>query len=275
MTKYVIMSIYRNDDPEFFRLAVNSISDIEIILIGVDGPIPPTLQDVLADLSNRPNVRVLPFQNNRGLASVLNDLIVVALSDNTCEFIFRMDADDICYPDRFTLQTSFMRSRPDVGISGSWATVVDENGREISELRKSGNDRLLKRRLSYDSPFVHPAVVFRAQLLREGWRYPTSTVRFEDVALWAQLAISGVTFSNLQVPLLYYRHTPSTYNRRTGWKKSWSELQIRVRYIQKTHKWRIHFFIIALAMFFFKVALASRYLHVLYNFRKILLRIKP
>lgn len=275
MTNYVIMSVYANDDADFFRLAVNSISSVDVILIGVDGEIPPSLEYVIKTFSDRPEVRVAYFPRNRGLASVLNDLITEALSDNTCEFIFRMDADDICHPDRFILQSNFMRSYPNIGISGSWAKVIDEGNREVSELRKSGEDNILKRRLSYDSPFVHPSVVFRAALLRKGWRYPTNTVRFEDVALWARLAISGIEFSNLQLPLLCYRQTPSTYNRRTGWRKSWCELRIRVSYIQNTNKWQLHFLIIAFGIFFFKTTLSSQLLHILYHVRKQVLRINP
>jgi len=272
LSSYVILSVYRNDNPEHFALAVQSIKNTEHLLIGVDGPIPTSLDAALSIASKRLRVKVIRFSGNRGLAYILNDLTDYALRDPSCEFIFRMDADDISHPDRFECQTAFMRSNPNVGVAGSWAKTIDEDGNVIGEIRKPTDDRVLKHRLAYDSPFVHPSVVLRASTLREGWRYPTDTIRFEDVSLWARMACAGVKFSNVEAHLLYYRQSLRTNVRRTGVRKSWSEFQVRRAYIFEFMPWRVDALVLALAILISKVLLPSHSFKALYAARKIILR---
>ena len=271
MTIYVIMSVYQNDRPDHLALAIQSVLGAGRVLIGVDGPVSKSIDTILATASKSPFVDVIRFAENRGLAHVLNDLIDCALSNPECEFVFRMDADDVSHVDRFRLQVEFMLGSPDVGVSGVWANIIDEHGRTTSEISKSHDDRVLKRRLAYDSPFVHPSVVFRATVLREGWRYPTDTIRFEDIALWASMACAGVCFSNLGAYLIGYRQTLATDVRRSGLRKSWCELRIRTNYVLNSMPWRIDLIVLAIAIFISKTLLPSRARQLLYAVRKSIL----
>ncbi|PIT73912.1 glycosyltransferase [Limnohabitans sp. G3-2] len=262
------MSVYRNDRPDHLALALQSIQGAGHVLIGVDGPVSESVDAILETASKSRFVDVIRYAENRGLAHVLNDLIDYSLSDPECEFVFRMDADDVSHAERFKLQVEFMRCRPDIGVSGVWAKIIDENGRTTSEICKSHDDRILKLRLAYDSPFVHPTVVFRATVLRQGWRYPTDTIRFEDVALWARMACAGVCFSNLEAYLIDYRQTLATDVRRSGLRKSWCEFRIRATYVINIMPWRMDSIALALAILISKILLPSRARNLLYAVRK-------
>src|SRR5690606_3600147 len=130
-------------------------------------------------------VEVVRFEVNRGLAHVLNDLIDIALTDETCSVVFRMDADDASCPDRFVRQKQFLDAHPDIGVVGAAAWLIDDSGNIQGEVGKSADHAQFRLRLPFASPFVHPTVASKASVLRSGHRYPTTTVRFEDVALWA------------------------------------------------------------------------------------------
>jgi glycosyltransferase involved in cell wall biosynthesis len=272
----VMMSVYGADTPSFLLEAIESTlqTSVDTVLIGIDGPIGDELGQVLIACSKRdPRVQVIRYPTNRGLACVLNDLIDRALADPSCEFVSRMDADDICTPGRFVRQIAFMRQHPTIDVLGCWASVIDDNGRTVSEYRKPSSDSLLRKRLSIDSPFVHPTVVFRARVLRQGHRYPTDTVRFEDVALWARLATSGCVFGNLPEQLLQYRYSLRTAGRRLGFRKVACEVRVRAGYLMRTMPWRIDLFAVVLSVALAKVALPPSSLGWLQSLRSKLARV--
>ena len=93
----VLMSVYKNEKPEYFRAAVNSVLNQtvlpeEIVLVR-DGEVPDALQAEIDKLLRECSIRIkyLPLPENGGLGKALN-LGVRAASN---ELIARMDTDDI------------------------------------------------------------------------------------------------------------------------------------------------------------------------------------
>jgi glycosyltransferase involved in cell wall biosynthesis len=252
------MAVYRGDRPVFLEAAIKSTvqPSADTLLIGIDGPIGPELERVLDEATAGSSVvRIVRFEVNRGLAFVLNDLIDIALGDPDCEFISRMDADDVCVPGRFAKQIEFLRQNRQIDIAGCAARVIDETGTPRSTYCKPRVDADLKRRLPFDSPFIHPTVIMRASLLRQEHRYPTHTIRFEDVALWSHLAAAGAVFGNLPDQLIDYRYSLQTATRRTGLKKVMSETAVRVSYLNRMMPWRVDILISVIVVAVAKVAL--------------------
>lgn len=273
----VIMAVYRGDRPNFLLAAIDSTlaaPSADRLLIGIDGPIGADLEDILARSSARHvNLRTLRFAANRGLACVLNDLIDVALSEPSCEFVSRMDADDIVCAGRFSRQIEYLHSHPITDVVGCWAWLIDDHDVLFSEIQKPTSDRRLKHRLSFDAPFVHPTVMFRSAVLRRGHRYPTDTVRFEDVAMWANMAASGCEFSNVPAHLLHYRHSLHTADRRLGFQKALSELRVRAGYLVRMMPWRIDLFVIVTAVAIAKLTASPSVFNHLYAARRWLIRL--
>ena len=272
----LIMSVYAGDRVAFLRRALHSILSQDHpsrILVGVDGPVGADLDACLSEVERAGELQVFRYSVRRGLAAVLNDLIDVALAEKSCEAVFRMDADDVCCYGRFVAQVAYLRRHQDVGVAGTSAWIIDEFDRRTGRLTKLSDSGVLMRRLAFDSPFVHPTVVFRADVLRRGVRYPTHTETFEDMALWASLPRMGVRFGNLDVPLLEFRQTVQTARKRKGGlKKLLGEARIRLDYIWATYPYLLDLATVVVAVVVVKALFPPRVLQALMKARESMLR---
>ena len=93
----------------------------ELLLID-DGSRDATL--VIANACSDPRIRVISGGPNAGLAARLNQAIALAQG----EFIARMDADDIAYPERLATQVKFMLAHPECDLVGAGALIFDDSG---------------------------------------------------------------------------------------------------------------------------------------------------
>jgi glycosyltransferase involved in cell wall biosynthesis len=123
----VIMSI--RDSAATVNSAVGSLirqtfSDWELILID-DG----SRDDGAARAArfNDPRIRIIRHEEHRGLAYRLNEAVDLARG----EFIARMDADDICYPERLDTQLRLLQSNSRIDVVASKALVFRRQGEII------------------------------------------------------------------------------------------------------------------------------------------------
>jgi hypothetical protein len=225
----VIMCVCRGDRPDPLRDAVSSVlaqthEDL-MLRIYVDGPISADVRVYLEGLTDD-RVRLQFAEMHRGLALGLNRLIDESLREG-CEIIARMDADDVCYPQRLAKQLAFLDSHPEVDLVGAGCLEFDEDtGEEFLKLLPT-DDRELKRGLVKRTPFVHSTVVFRARVFAGGTRYRSQ--RPEDMHLWVDLARYGWTFGNLPEPLIRYRVSDALFRRRSSWDKAAADFTARLR----------------------------------------------
>ena len=263
-----ILAVYNDDKLDWLKKAISSI-DLKIIkkiYIGVDGPIDLEINLYLNRLDEK-FFRIIKFKENRGLAHVLNDLIYLAIN-SSCKYdlFFRIDADDINLKNRFRSQFDFLLSNPNIDVLGGGAILVDENENEIGSLFKLNNHENLLKRFPYDSPLIHPTVVFRRKILLNNI-YPTDTIRSEDLALWAKLILQNRQFANLEEPLIKHRITNGTIIRRSGLRKSFNELKIRLIFLIKFGKFFSINTVLTLGLFFSKIFLPNSFLKYLFLFR--------
>ena len=129
----VIISVYLNDDVDYFIESMDSIlrqtlTPYEVIL-SVDGPISSDMERAVSNFEDNPIVRLLMSDVNIGRGAIKHRAIL----STTTELIAIMDADDISVDNRFELQVNtFIDSE------------IDLVGGYISEFQNSVND--LKRR---------------------------------------------------------------------------------------------------------------------------------
>ena len=132
----------------------------------------------------------------KGLPSALNSALEVARG----KYIARMDADDICVPNRFEKQVRFLEEHPDVGIVGSSFTVFDDRG-ALRVIRHPTEPLELFWKMITDTKIAHPTVMFRRSALGDA-RYPD--VEAEDFALFSRM-MRRTKIANIGEPLLSYR----------------------------------------------------------------------
>ena len=256
------MSVYKGDNECQLKKALNSIdlTTVSKIFIGVDGPVNDPLKQFILNLDPA-SFHVKWFSENRGLAVTLNDLIKLALSDQIkFQYFFRMDSDDISTEDRFRRQLQYLADNSDVDCLGGSAIVINGDDKMIGTITKHKEHSILLNNLCFNSPFIHPTVVFRRKVV-ENILYPIDTILFEDVKYWYNLAKAGYIFSNLEKYVIYFRMTEETMKRRGGILKSAKEFLLRLEIYWDLNRFSLLHLIRILAIFISKIIIPYRLLY--------------
>lgn len=159
--------------------------------------------DRLAQNDSRIRVIHLP---HAGLIPALN----AGLAECRGEFIARMDADDVCHPERLSLQLSHMLDHPEISVCGclvrSFPRGLVKAGFVHYEtwLNSLVTHEEIARDIFIESPLAHPSVMMRARDLRQlgGYRdmgWP------EDYDLWLRFHTAGKRFGKVPRVLLFWR----------------------------------------------------------------------
>lgn len=215
----VVMSVYKNDNAEDFRAAVESITVLqtrmpEEVIIIVDGPLPESLEEMVSSLVNRfPQIRAIYLPKNMGLGNALR----IGLDSAKYDIIARMDADDISAPDRFEKQIQFLTENKDVDVVGGQITefIDDESnivGKRIVPCKPVEVDKYIKHRC----PLNHMTIMGRKSKIIEAGNYLDLHFN-EDYYLWIRMYEHGCRFANLPEALVNVRVGKEMYARRGGW----------------------------------------------------------
>ena len=110
----ILLPLY-NEELLIANRAINSIcnqtySNLEVILL-LDNPNNIHLRDLMLEFAQKDyRMRCIFNETNLGLPKTLNRGIDVAQG----EYIARMDADDVSYPERIEKQLNYMLLHPDI-----------------------------------------------------------------------------------------------------------------------------------------------------------------
>lgn len=189
---------------KFVRLAVISTlralpSSAELLVMD-DGSTDGT-SAVLASV-NDSRLRVFTRRASGGVARALNSL----LEESDSPVVARMDADDICLPWRFAVQTRLLQQYGGI-VFGNAIYCTRRGWPRRPTLRLPQRSRSLSRELLNRNPFVHPTMLMEREVLASVGGY--QEVGAEDYDLWLRLAAHDVPFSVAVVPLLMYRQHPN------------------------------------------------------------------
>jgi glycosyltransferase involved in cell wall biosynthesis len=150
----------------------------------------------------------------KGLVPALNQ----GLAACRAPLVARMDGDDVCHPERLAKQLAIMASGQGVGLVAATFRHFPRRHLKIGMLAYeewqnslATHDQIMAD-LFVESPFVHPGVMFRKELVDRlggyrdmGWA--------EDYDLWLRLAGDGVRFARTAEPLLFWRDRPERATR--------------------------------------------------------------
>jgi len=189
-------------------LRAQHLSNLEIVVIN-DGSTDGSeaflhaQKDIL--LLNRPH---------EGIVSALNAGISVASGT----YLARMDADDICYPQRIKKQAAFLNQNPHIGLVGSKVGFGGNAKKQAGYATyvKWINELIHPKEISLnrfvESPFAHPSVMFRRTLVEQFGGYRDGPFP-EDYELWLRWLEHGVQMEKLNEELLIWNDPPTRLSR--------------------------------------------------------------
>ena len=128
----------------------------------------------------KPNKSKIKFQGNvflkflpinSGIGIALNKGLEFAVK-NKYEYIGRLDCGDLCHKNKFTKQLGYLSKNKDIKLLGSWVRGIDEKGNFKYNLKHPTSYSIIKKKMYLNSMFVHPTVIFRAEILSKIGNYP-------------------------------------------------------------------------------------------------------
>ncbi len=131
-------------------------------------------------------ITLLRLEPNRGIEHALNAGLDAVLRAGF-RYVARLDAGDIAIRGRFAAQAAFLDANPNVGIVGSWAECVDDDGNYLFTMRLPTEHGAILRKQRYVPGLLHPAVMMRASVLNEVGHYSDRYKAAEDFDLFARI----------------------------------------------------------------------------------------
>jgi glycosyltransferase involved in cell wall biosynthesis len=201
----VILPVYNAE--RYLRDAVASVlaqtfDDFELLAFD-DGSTDRSLKILRGFEAKDGRVRALS-RENRGLVQTLNELIGLARG----RYLARMDADDVCRPQRFEKQIAYLESHTECVAVGTGFLLIDPNGRPIREHSyELIHDEIDKIHLSGEgfSRLCHPSTIMRKDAVLQIGLYREEFRLAEDLDLFLRLAEIG-KLANIPDIMLEYRH---------------------------------------------------------------------
>lgn len=225
----VCMSVYKNDKPKDFEVAVRSVyadqtvKPSEIIIV-VDGPIPTDVQKSINSLKEEIDVlNVIYLEHNMGHAIVRQTGLDAAKND----IIAIMDSDDISAPDRFEKQMSFLEENTNIDIVGGNITeFIGNPDNKVGKRIVPNHNQDIYDYLKYRCPFNLVTVMFRKQAVIDVGGFIDWYCE-EDYYLWIRMALNNASFANLSDDLVNVRVGKEMYARRGGMRYFKSEARLQ------------------------------------------------
>lgn len=220
----VILPVYKKDKVEYLGKAIESIvmqtyKDFHLY-IGVDGPVGEDIKDYFKILDEQNKISFIWFDENRGLACVLNDLLDICFKEGY-EYIARMDADDIADYSRFEKQLKFLDEHPEIDVVGGAIKEIDENGDSRNKIIVyPETPEECRAFFAKRNPHAHPAVMFHKTFFDklQGKKYRSEYRQNQDTMLWYDGMMAGTQHANIPEVVLNFRMTNAMFKkRRNGW----------------------------------------------------------
>ena len=232
----VITSVYKNDKPEYIRVALDSllvqqtVKPDEIVLVQ-DGPVSHETSRLLLEYKDNygEKLNVIRLTQNKGLGNAL----MLGVENAKYDIVARMDSDDICAPDRFEKQLAYLESHPECDIVGGQITeFIDTPDNIVGKREVPCDNEAIYHYMRSRCALNHPTVMFKKKAVLDAGNYQDWFWN-EDYYMWIRMMEQGCVFANLPDVLVNMRSGLDQYGRRGGKKYFDSEIGIKKLMLEK------------------------------------------
>lgn len=135
---------------------------------------------------------------NTGICETLN----FGLSKANFDLIARIDCDDLMFENRLSVQFEFF-NKNNVDVVGSNAIIINQDGFKIKCAKMPSDNLTIQKMLkSFESPMIHPSVMYRKESVLAVGGYKENYA--DDYDLWLRM-IDKYKFANIESNLIYLR----------------------------------------------------------------------
>lgn len=228
----VLMSIYKNDKPEFFKEALESVTIKQSlkpnqVVIVYDGKVDKKIDEIIElvkQLNTEIEYTIVKLDKNSGLAVALNK----GIKQCKYELIARMDSDDIALPDRFEKQIKCFDENNQIVLLGGAISEFKEKPNIINSTRMVPIDeKEIRKMAKHRNPFNHMTVMYKKSNVLNVGGYTEDFGKLEDYKLWVDMLSKQYKVANLPDILVNVRVGNGFIERRSNKQeiKDWDNLQ--------------------------------------------------
>lgn len=201
----VLMSVFNGESwlSESIKSVLNqTFSSFEFIIVD-DGSTDNSVAIIKQYQLQDPRIQLIAKLNS-GLADSLNQGILVARG----KWIARLDADDICEPNRLESQITFAQQNPDVVFVGSGHSIINSDGNvEGVHYYPTSHEQLLSNLIAIRKYPAHSSAFYKTEVVRSLGGYRPRMKRSQDWDLWLRTSEMG-NLASLRDPLIRLRYHP-------------------------------------------------------------------
>ncbi len=140
----------------------------------------PTVKELNRCISK---IKYIRNERNLGISKTLNIGLEYS-KKKQYKFIARLDAGDFFYKNKLTKQYNYLIENKETKLLGTWARVIDTNGKFLYHLKHPTEYNKIKKKMFINSMFIHPSVMFSSDILKKTNLYPTNYKAAEDYAFF-------------------------------------------------------------------------------------------
>ena len=224
------MSVYNGED--YLSQAIDSVLNQTFLnweLIIINDCSTDKTGEILSKYAVRDErIKVHTNEVNLRLPSSLNKALNLAQG----KYIARMDADDICLPNRLQEQYNFMEKNKDIALSSCKFMTLKNKTISSGGCGGKCNFESIKALLLVTNPILHPGIIAKAEIIKR-LGYNEKFTCSEDMQLWTRFVLNGEKVEILPEYLMIYRLHDKQITQTTLEKQKGEVLSIQKEYLSK------------------------------------------
>lgn len=199
----VLMSVYNSE--KYLKGCIDSVlrqTYSNFFFFIIDDKSTDSSLNIINSYSDK-RIRLIKNENNIGLTKSLNK----AVEQIETKYIARIDADDICEPNRLSSQLAvFEEADEKLALVGSSAVLINEFGKNVGQIEVPTSN--LKENLFFKNCFIHSTIMVKTEILKK-YKYEEQIKYAQDYNLWVKISQNYI-ITNVKESLIQYRYHPAS-----------------------------------------------------------------